>query len=54
MFNPGQELDVEDARGVDLLQRGLAERLDPIPETATLPNRGEKAVRMGRPAGGRA
>jgi hypothetical protein len=43
-FNPGQELEVEDGRGVDLLRRGLAERLESIPETTKAPERGERAV----------
>lgn len=45
VYNPGQELDVDAGRGVQLLQQGVAERLEGIPETATLPQRGEKAVR---------
>lgn len=45
VYNPGQELDVDAERGVQLIQRGVAERLEGIPETATLPQRGEKAVR---------
>jgi hypothetical protein len=48
VFNPGQEIEVTDARGVDLLQRGLAERLETVPETATV-NRGERAARTARP-----
>jgi hypothetical protein len=54
VYNPGQELDVTDARGVELLRLGVAERVEPVPETAAL-NRGERAVRSARPVpvGGR-
>lgn len=43
VFNPGQELDVPDARGVELLKQGVAERVASVPETAVKPER-EKAV----------
>jgi len=49
-FNPGRELDVTPERGLDLLKRGVAERLENEPETAAMPNRGEKAVRSLRAA----
>lgn len=45
VYNPGQELEVSDAVGVGMLRRGVAERMESEPETATAPNRGERAVR---------
>jgi hypothetical protein len=47
-YAPGQELDVPDERGVAMLQLQVAERIESIPETAAMPNRGERAVRMAR------
>lgn len=47
--NAGEELDVPDSRGIELLKMGVAERIESQPETATLPKRGEQAVRQARP-----
>lgn len=44
-YHPGQELDVSDKRGLELLRIGVAVRLTEKPETATA-KRGEQAVRI--------
>jgi hypothetical protein len=36
VFNPGQEFDAHPAMGAAYLQRGVAERIDPVPEEAAL------------------
>lgn len=48
-YSTGTELEVSDQYGLDLLKRGLCERLESGPETAVMPNRGERAVRTARP-----
>jgi hypothetical protein len=47
-YLPGDEIEMPDASGVEMLRRGVAERLEDVPETAAL-NRGERAARVTRP-----
>lgn len=46
-YYPGQELDVPDARGVELLKLGVAERIQSVPDKATQ-DRNARAVRATR------
>lgn len=49
VHDPGEELSLPDARGIEYIAAGLVERIATAPETATLPKRGEQAVRQARP-----
>lgn len=48
VFYAGDEFDVSEETGLQLLRAGFVERVASIPETAAL-NRGAKAVRVLRP-----
>lgn len=47
VYSPGQEPEVPSEQAVAWIQRGLAERIESVPETAVMPER-ERAVRTAR------